>query len=289
MATGVASTIPGGANNSASGQYSFAAGQQAYASYQGDFIGPDDSTSSAFSSTGSNQFLIRAQGGVGIDINNPAGASLNVQGGQTGTFANATVIVSNTNSTSTASPALRVNWFGTATGTGPGLAALSVSANNLSGDLAEFGNANIRVVRIVNSGTVYATAFNTTSDRNAKENFVPVSPNSVLAKVAALPISEWNFRTDPRGQKHLGPMAQDFHAAFGLNGQDDKHISVVDEGGVALAATQGLNQEVEQIVKDKDKQIESLEANNRSLEQRLAELEKVVNQLARRNSTFVDH
>ena len=30
-------------------------------------------------------------------------------------------------------------------------------------------------------------------------------------------------------------MAQDFQAAFGLGG-DDKHIAVVDEGGVALAA-----------------------------------------------------
>ena len=41
-------------------------------------------------------------------------------------------------------------------------------------------------------------------------------------------------------------MAQDFHAAFGLNGADDKHISMVDEGGVALAAIQGLNQKVEE-------------------------------------------
>ena len=32
-------------------------------------------------------------------------------------------------------------------------------------------------------------------------------------------------------------MAQDFRAAFGL-GEDDKHISAIDEGGVALAAVQ---------------------------------------------------
>ena len=38
-------------------------------------------------------------------------------------------------------------------------------------------------------------------------------------------------------------MAQDFYAAFGI-GADDKHISAVDEGGVALAAIQGLNQKL---------------------------------------------
>ena len=47
------------------------------------------------------------------------------------------------------------------------------------------------------------------------------------------------------GARHLSPMAQDFHAAFGLNGTDDKHIATVDEGGVALAAIQGLNEKVE--------------------------------------------
>lgn len=39
---------------------------------------------------------------------------------------------------------------------------------------------------------------------------------------------------------HLGPMAQDFHAAFNV-GMDDKHMATVDEEGVALAAIQGLN------------------------------------------------
>ena len=40
-------------------------------------------------------------------------------------------------------------------------------------------------------------------------------------------------------------MAQDFHAAFALGGGDDKHINVGDEGGVALAAIQGLNQKLD--------------------------------------------
>ncbi len=99
------------------------------------------------------------------------------------------------------------------------------------------------------------------SDRNAKEDFSPVDPREVLAKVAALPLTEWQYKATP-GQAHLGPMAQDFHAAFGLNGSDDKHISTVDEGGVALAAIQGLNQK--------------LEAENAELKARLEKLEQII-------------
>jgi hypothetical protein len=119
------------------------------------------------------------------------------------------------------------------------------------------------------AGTVYANGMALTSDRNAKENFKPVDNQAVLARVAALPVTEWNYKTDQAGVQHIGPMAQDFHAAFQLDGADDKHISVVDEGGVALAAIQGLNQKLQ----EKDAKIGELE-------KRLDELEATVKQLA---------
>jgi hypothetical protein len=72
-------TIPGGSENIASGNYSFAAGQQAQALHSGAFVWAD-SQFATFASTGPNQFIIRAQGGVGINTNNPAGAALNVNG-----------------------------------------------------------------------------------------------------------------------------------------------------------------------------------------------------------------
>jgi len=111
-------------------------------------------------------------------------------------------------------------------------------------------------------GTVTATAFNPPSDRNLKENFVPVSPREVLDKVAALPISRWNFKDDA-ATPHVGPMAQDFHAAFGL-GTDERHIATVDADGVALAAIQGLNQK--------------LETENAELKQRLDRLERMMSE-----------
>jgi hypothetical protein len=52
-------------------------------------------------------------------------------------------------------------------------------------------------------------------------------------------------------------MAQDFSAAFQV-GPDDKHIATVDADGVALAAIQGLNQKVDDRLREKDAQIESL-------------------------------
>jgi hypothetical protein len=113
-------------------------------------------------------------------------------------------------------------------------------------------------------GNFYGVTFNPTSDRNAKENFQPVNPQTVLEKVAALPISEWNFKGDA-STPHIGPMAQDFHAAFGI-GPDDKHIATVDADGVALAAIQGLNQK--------------LEAKNAGLEKQVAELRALVETLA---------
>jgi chromosome segregation ATPase len=79
-------------------------------------------------------------------------------------------------------------------------------------------------------------------------------------------------------------MAQDFQAAFHLSA-DDKHISVVDEGGVALAAIQGLNQKLEEAqraVKARDGEIQTLKQENDSLSGRLSELEAAVRQLAAR-------
>lgn len=94
---------------------------------------------------------------------------------------------------------------------------------------------------------------------------------TVLAQVAALPVTQWNYKTDSRDVQHIAPMAQDFQAAFGLDGKDDQHISVVDEGGVALAAIQGLNQKLN----EKDAEIEALK-------QSVAELKRMVQTLAQK-------
>jgi hypothetical protein len=122
------------------------------------------------------------------------------------------------------------------------------------------------------SNNVYAKGVQLTSDRNAKENFKPVDPQAILAKISSIPVTQWNYKDDSPETKHIGPVAQDFHAAFGLDGEDNRHISMIDESGVALAAIQGLNEEL----KDKDAVLKKQAVEISDLKSRLEALEKIV-------------
>lgn len=129
------------------------------------------------------------------------------------------------------------------------------------------------------SGTVFANGFAVTSDRNAKENFQEIDSLAILEKVAALPVSEWQYRTNADKGRHIGPMAQDFAAAFRLNGGDDRHLSVVDEGGVALAAIQGLNRKLESAMQSRETQIQRLTRKMEEKDSRLEALERQLNEM----------
>jgi hypothetical protein len=125
------------------------------------------------------------------------------------------------------------------------------------------------------SGAVLApggSSWGTVSDRNAKENFDPTDGQDILERLAAIEISTWNYKAQDSAIRHMGPMAQDFFAAFGL-GEDEKRINTVDADGVALAAIQGLNQKLHQKLEEKDRQIDALES-------RLAKLERLVETMA---------
>jgi len=93
------------------------------------------------------------------------------------------------------------------------------------------------------------------SDRNAKDNFAAVDARDILDRLITIPIEAWNYKNQNPSIRHIGPMAQDFHATFGV-GEDDGRIYTVDASGVSLAAIQGLYQ----IVQQKDAQIAELEA-----------------------------
>lgn len=145
---------------------------------------------------------------------------------------------------------------------------------NPEGGDVQIGNRVRKDSLLVVNGTTRTTVLQITSARAAKEQFTPVDTAAVLAKVAALPITTW-FYTNNTGIRHLGPVAEDFHAAFAL-GDSDKHIATVDADGVAFAAIQGLHQ----IVTAQQTALRACESEAQSLQQRLEKLELLVTELA---------
>ena len=116
-------------------------------------------------------------------------------------------------------------------------------------------------------------AWSSLSDSNAKTKITAVDPRSILAKVASMPVTEWEYKAVP-DRRYIGPMAQDFHTTFGL-GSDDKSISTLDSDGVMYAAIQGLVEELKQRDKTmaaRDQTIEELKAKLQAVEQRLSSL-----------------
>lgn len=157
----------------------------------------------------------------------------------------------------------------------PGQAVTSL--NGLTGGVA-LQAANGIIIGTNGNTLVLASQAAVPSDRNIKTGFMPVSPEEILGRLAALPIQSWRFTNEAAGVRHVGPMAQDFKAAFDL-GNDDKSIAFVDGQGVALAAIQGLNAKLSQ----KDAEIQTLKARNDSLAERLSQLEAAVKLLTEEN------
>jgi hypothetical protein len=188
-------TVPGGYSNTANGSFSFAAGRRARTVYEGCFVW-GDATDATVSSTGNNQFIARASGGV---------------------------------------------YFYT-------------SGDLSTGVYLASGSENWQQI--------------SASDRNLKENFSPVNNQEILAQLAQVPITTWNYKASDSGARHMSPMAQDFYSTFGL-GEDDKHLGALDTNGVALAAIQGLYQHSQ----EQAAHIEELEAQNAAQQQQIDDLE----------------
>jgi trimeric autotransporter adhesin len=236
-------TIPGGTLNSAT-SFAFAAGRRAKANHTGSFVWAD-SQDADFLSDRVNQFKIRAAGGVSI-VSQASGLTPAAMRIESTTANGVGIAVTQTSSDAT-----------------------SVFSNRGTGDIIRgfSGTSGQNLVfRVLNNGNVTITGtLSQGSDRNNKENFVEVDGRQILEKVAALPISIWNYKTEET--RHIGPTAQDFRAAFGL-GENETTIATVDTDGVALAAIQGLNQKLEE-----------QRAENAELKQSVNELKELVGKL----------
>jgi hypothetical protein len=200
------------------------------------------------------EFIIKYDtGNVGINQTNPVN-KLDVVGGTSG---NAIQAVGKSGGSAVYGENLTGGGYGIAGRTsGSGLAVYGDNVNPAG--WAGYFNGNVRI-----TGTL-----NPPSDRHVKRDFADIDSRAVLEKVAALSIQTWAYTNDARGSRHLGPVAQEFKAAFGL-GAEDTSITTVDADGVALAAIQGLNRKLTE-------ELERRDAENRQLKARLERLEELL-------------
>ncbi|MDP2274738.1 MAG: tail fiber domain-containing protein [Archangium sp.] len=144
-----------------------------------------------------------------------------------------------------------------------------LSVNRNDNFIAGLGNVPFMVgTDTANGNGAYLTpggVWTNASSRHFKHALQAVNTASVLEKVVSLKVSTWEYKDSVEG-RHMGPMAEDFSAAFAL-GKDAQRIATVDEGGVALAAIQGLN--------------DKLERENAALHTALSKLERRLSKLER--------
>lgn len=139
--------------------------------------------------------------------------------------------------------------------------------------VTEVGNATF-------TGEVNAVAFNSTSSRALKEQIEPVDSSELLAKLEELPISTWQFSKGGKNARHLGPMAEDFHAAYGL-GRDNKHISPADMAGVALASVKELRKSNKELLYQNrvlKKRLDSIQRNQNEYRAELKRLQVLLDE-----------
>jgi hypothetical protein len=299
MGSGVLfSTIPGGRSNRVAADYAFAAGRRAKVNHDGTFAWAD-STDSDFVSSGTNQFLIRASGGVGIGTTNPV-ADFHVNGNSL--FQGTSLVPAATMSSNLLNLAVGIvsNGFqngitfyensitkmslgydGTGSGDNNALriydnAAVAQFSFELGGNLGlGVNNPSNAIDHVSGAKLTLAGVWSNASDVNRKTDFSAVDARAVLAKLTEMPVRSWRYTNESATIRHIGPTAQDFKSTFGL-GIDDKSIGTVDADGVALAAIQGLNEKVESGKQKAEIRIQKLEAENAELRNRLEKLEKLI-------------
>lgn len=120
-----------------------------------------------------------------------------------------------------------------------------------------------------------------------KENRVDVDAGSVLQALRSIPIQTWNYTQDADAVRHMGPMAQDVYAAFGL-GIGEEHLAPLDVNGIALASIQALadrlDAQSEENASLRD-DVAALQEQNARLAERVARLEAAVQQMLSEKTT----
>jgi hypothetical protein len=252
--SGSYATIPGGYQNQASGDYSFAAGYRAKASHRGAFVWADNAAGD-FASTAANQFLIRASGGVGINTNKPQ-AILDVLG-----------------ATSFGSAVIR----GVATNTGgPAILGLSTNVFGIPLGVAIQGMAYGRdSVGVVGYGEGYdfdaqgpGINYGSTSSIRWKRNVTQI--DEPLAKLTALRGVYFNWDAEHGGGHDVGMIAEEVGkvlpeiVGYEPNGIDARSMDYSKLTPLLVEASKALKMQVDELrrqLSEKDTRISALETD----------------------------
>ncbi|MEN3026648.1 MAG: hypothetical protein ABDH31_02935 [Chlorobiota bacterium] len=293
-ASGHSSTISGGRKNTASGQASTVGGgaQNTASGYASTVGGGFGNTASGFYSTIGGGFGNTASGDwstVGGGLHNTASGEHSVVVGGRGNTANADyVMVFGENVSPKENASHRVYLFGGERKSPSGQVIINRHDNPDDHPLIVGTNTT-------NGNGAHLTAggmWTNTCSRAAKDRFVALDPQEVLAKIRRLPVEGWYYRGTE--EYHIGPYAEDFHEAFGtgaLNSSDVRtSLAASDVAGVALLGIKALAEQVERggaVVQSTQKELEALRRENAvlrkkttALEQRVAALERLVQELS---------
>ncbi len=137
-----------------------------------------------------------------------------------------------------------------------------------------------------------AGAWASVSDKRKKENFITLNPEEILLKIKDMPVTQWNYKAQDKTNHHIGPMAQDFYAAFKLSGNgNDTTITTSDIDGVNMIAIQALEKRTAELKSAQDEltlktnELEKLKTEVDSFKNKFIKLENEMEAIQQRNVT----
>jgi trimeric autotransporter adhesin len=150
-------------------------------------------------------------------------------------------------------------------------------SSRAAGGYRFFTNATLTAGVTMSAG---GSTWNAVSDRNRKENFAELDGEDILRRLRLVPVSAWNYIAEGTEVRHIGPMAQDWHAAFALN-DDPLTINQGDFDGVNLAAVKALDDRTRELPA-LEREVAALRQENVALRADAAEKDRRIERLEAR-------
>lgn len=132
-------------------------------------------------------------------------------------------------------------------------------------------------VQLFSGGGAWASV----SDSAKKENLKFEDPDLILQKIMELEVFTWNYKSQSRKIRHIGPTAQAFYSAF-LLGESQRSICTIDIDGVNLLGIKALEKQTSECgfklnsideIKTELKLIDNFSV----LDERLKKIEEILN------------